>query len=148
MTTVAYANGVIAADKMASEGNSRVGTTTKIFKRKGYLIGFSGRADTSALLLRWFEDGAKEEEWPDPYAEDCDASMLVITPDGRVLTYERFPIPIRMENQFHAIGSGRDFALAAMHLGHGPEDAVKVACDLDTYSGNGIDVLCLDAKAN
>jgi ATP-dependent protease HslVU (ClpYQ) peptidase subunit len=148
MTTIAYKAGVMAGDKMASEGNSKVGVTTKIFKRNGHLVGFSGRSDTAHLLLWWFERGAKEEEWPDPYDDDTDCSMIVVTPDGKVLFYERFPIPIRMENEFCAIGSGRDFALAAMELGCDPEKAVEVACRLDAYSGNGIDVLCLDAKAN
>ena len=148
MTTIAYKGGIMAADKMASEGNTKHGVTTKIFKRNGYLVGFAGRSDVASLLLHWFERGAKEEEWPDPYDDDCDTAMLVVTPKSKILIYERFPVPIRMENEFCAFGSGREFALAAMALGHGPEKAVEVACELDLYSGNGIDVLCLDAKAN
>jgi len=34
---------------------------------------------------------------------------------------------------FEAIGAGEDFALAAMHLGHSAESAVKVACELSVF---------------
>jgi len=36
---------------------------------------------------------------------------------------------------FDAIGSGADYALAVLHLGHEVEDAVKVACDLNIFCG-------------
>lgn len=151
MTTVAYSKkfGAMAGDKMVREGGLKTGITTKIFKRKGYLIGFSGRQDVAMLMLKWFEDGAKEEEWPDPFDDDdLDTSILVVTPSGEVLCYERYPYPIVMENEFHAIGSGRDFAIAAMYLGFTPERAVEIASELDASTGSGIDVLCLDEKAN
>ena len=32
-----------------------------------------------------------------------------------------------------AIGAGRDFANAALYLGHSPKKAVKVACELSCY---------------
>lgn len=140
----------MAADRRSCEGNTKTGVMTKIFKRNGYLVGFSGRADTAAILLWWFENGAKPEEWPDPHTsdDDIDTSMLVVSPEGKVMFYERFPIPIVMENEYFSIGSGRDFALAAMELGHNPEKAVEIACKLDAFSGNGIDVICLDEKLN
>jgi hypothetical protein len=31
---------------------------------------------------------------------------------------------------FAAVGAGEDFANAALYLGHSPEEAVKVACEL------------------
>lgn len=40
---------------------------------------------------------------------------------------------------FAAIGSGRDYALAAMHIGNIPSAAVKVAADLDICCGRGVD---------
>jgi ATP-dependent protease HslVU (ClpYQ) peptidase subunit len=144
MTTVVFANGVMAADRMACEGNNKSGRMTKIFRSRGHLVGFSGSADVSMVLLRWFENGANEEEWPDPHGDDnLESSMLVVTPAGQVLQYERFPIPLIMEHEFHAIGSGRDFALAALHLGCDARAAVELASKLDAYTGGGIDTLSL-----
>ena len=51
-----------------------------------------------------------------------------------------------MEGPFCAIGSGRDFALAAMALGHSAIEAVTVAGRFDTASGNGFDALPLTAN--
>jgi 20S proteasome alpha/beta subunit len=149
VTTVAYKDGVMAADKMASRDGLRAGNVTKVFKRKGYLIGFSGRVDVAALLLRWFENGAKEDEFPGPGSDDeLDYSMIVVTPKGVVMFYERFPIPIIMDGEYFAIGSGRDFAIAAMYMGCDAVRAVEVASALDCYSGNGVDSVCLGAAAN
>lgn len=134
----------MAADRMSCEGNTKYGRMTKIFRSRGHLLGFSGAADVAMLLLRWWERGALEEEWPDPHGDDgLEASMLVVTPGGRILTYERFPFPLSLESEFTAIGSGRDFALAALHLGHDPVKAIEVATELDSFTGGGIDVLSL-----
>lgn len=37
-----------------------------------------------------------------------------------------------------ANGSGRDFALAALHLGNSGHDAVSVACELDVFSNGPV----------
>lgn len=39
-------------------------------------------------------------------------------------------IPVK---DYYAIGAGEDYALAAMHLGCTPHDAVKVACEMSCY---------------
>ena len=39
---------------------------------------------------------------------------------------------------YHAIGSGRDFALMAMRLGKSPKQAVKLAHEFDVNTGPGI----------
>ena len=36
-------------------------------------------------------------------------------------------------NDYYAIGAGRDYAMAALYLGHSPREAVKTACDLCCY---------------
>lgn len=144
MTTIAYANGIMAGDKQANIGdNGKHGRVTKVFKINGCLIGFSGHSDVAMALLRWFSGGCKDEDWPELQYENRDCAMLVVEESGVVKMYERYPIPIVMEHKFHAIGSGRDFAMAAMHLGHDPIKAVEVACELDAYTGGGIDVVFL-----
>jgi hypothetical protein len=68
----------------------------------------------------------------------------VIEADRSISFYERSPYPLRFEGIIFAIGSGRDFATAAMHLGHSASVAVSTACILDSACGNGIDTLTLD----
>ncbi len=40
--------------------------------------------------------------------------------------------------EYAAIGAGEDYALTALRLGHGPFDAVKVACDLCAFTAGPI----------
>jgi ATP-dependent protease HslVU (ClpYQ) peptidase subunit len=66
--------------------------------------------------------------------------MTVVNRDGSVMRYEgAWPIPI--EDRQFAMGSGRDYARAAMHLGCSAAEAVAVACEFDENCGNGIDTL-------
>ena len=146
MTTVCYDRklGVMAGDKMACIGDNKHGIMTKIFKIDGALIGFSGTSDVAVAILRWIKNGRKDEDWPELQYENSDCSVLYVDPDGVVMMYDRYPIPIVLEQDIHAIGSGRDFALAALHLGLGPVKAIEVASALDCYTGAGIDVISLD----
>ena len=70
--------------------------------------------------------------------------MLVVLPDRSLHKFESTPHPLRFPPQNFAIGSGRDFALAAMHLGKTAVEAVEVACHFDSGCGNGIDTLTLN----
>ena len=71
--------------------------------------------------------------------KDETANFLVVYADGRVHEYGRSHIPDILEDEFVAIGSGRDFALAAMHLGQSAVEAVGLACRLDANCGLGVD---------
>lgn len=67
--------------------------------------------------------------------------------DGSLWKYERTPHPLKFPPQQFAIGSGRDFALAAMYLGCDAAGAVHVACEFDSACGNGVDVVTLQEVA-
>ncbi|MEM6869115.1 MAG: hypothetical protein AAF528_12125 [Cyanobacteria bacterium P01_C01_bin.121] len=47
--------------------------------------------------------------------------------------------------EFEAIGSGQDFAKAALHLGHTPREAVEVACKLSLYCSEPITEISMTA---
>jgi len=64
-----------------------------------------------------------------------------IDSEGRILLYGSGPNPELVEDKVYAGGCGRDYALAAMHLGHDARKAVEVACALDVHCGLGIDAL-------
>lgn len=139
MTVVAWDGRTLAADKRACNG-TLVRTTTKIFRANGALCAFSGNAAGGVELLEWFRAGADPTKYPESQRGDNGAYLLVIAADG-VRMYEGGPHPVRFEDQHFAIGCGRDFAMAAMHLGKTAAEAVAVACALDSGCGNGIDTL-------
>ncbi len=59
---------------------------------------------------------------------------MVVNPDGEVVHYDRHLVPIRVANEFHAIGSGRKLALGAMMAGASADKAVEIACHYDNGS--------------
>lgn len=138
MTVIAWDGKTLAADKQSTFcGLPR--TTTKVHRAKdGSLIGATGTTAVCAALRIWYDAGAVKADFPD---KDKEATLLVAKPDGTLLLWDSNPTPIVIEDKFHAIGSGRDFAIAALHLGHSAREAVEVACKYDVYCGRGIDEL-------
>ncbi|MBU3577526.1 hypothetical protein [Polynucleobacter sp. UK-Kesae-W10] len=143
MTTIVWDGKILAADKQVTNADSGHGITTKIFRVNGSLVAGAGSADVFSSLLHWYINGAIEEDFPSIQADTNDATFMVISPEGRVMFYNRTPHPMIIENEYTAMGSGRDYALAALHLGCDAVKAVQVACEFDVYSGRGIDTLTL-----
>ena len=142
MSVIAWDGHTLAADKRASLG-TLIKTTTKIFRIGDSLCAYAGDAAGGEEMLAWFSNGAKPADFPAGQRGDDWSGLLVIR-EGEILKYEQSPYPVRFEDKFFAIGCGRDFALAAMHLGHDARSAVEVAIALDSGCGNGIDMLRLD----
>ena len=145
MTVIAWDGLRLAADKRASIGGL-IRTTTKVFDLGDALAGYSGDADAGEEVLAWFRAGADPEKFPaQQRSGDHWAGLLVVHRGGSIWKFERTPHPVRFPAQTFAVGSGRDFALAAMHCGRTAPEAVEVACLFDSGCGNGVDVLTFDA---
>lgn len=144
MTVIAWDGLIMAGDKRTNFGGLHA-TTTKVHRLPdGSLAGCAGNTAQIAEMVHWLAQGADVGKIPASQrdAKEC-VSMLVVYPNGHLWQYENTPYPIRIENKFWAIGSGRDFAMAAMRLGRSALDAVALACELDMNCGNGIDALTL-----
>lgn len=142
MTVIAWDGKTLAADKRATDGGGIHRTVTKI-QRHGYeLLGFTGDWDDCVELAEWYKRGANAADFPQR-AREGRASLMVFAA-GQVLRYGVGPFPMRIEVKQCAFGSGRDYAEAAMHLGHDAKAAVAVACHFQTDCGNGIDTLTLE----
>ena len=144
MTVVAWDGTTLAADKMTSFGGLH-GTTIKVHKFRDVLIGGCGLASLIEEMVQWVKDGCDPLKFPaqqrDP--KEC-VSLLVIRKGGWIHQYESTPYPLKLSNANWAIGSGRDFAMAAMFLGKTAREAVAVASALCNDCGNGIDELTHD----
>jgi 20S proteasome alpha/beta subunit len=146
MTIIAWDGQTLAADKRAVNNGFKGGTVTKIHRWKGGLCGFAGDLDVGMQMVEWLRNGAVASDFPKQQAEKQACSFMVIGADKRVFRYETTPILLHFENETHAMGSGRDYALAAMHLGLTARRAVEVAIALDSGCGNGIDTLTLEPQ--
>lgn len=144
MSVVIWDGTTLAADKRAVSAGV-VRSVTKIRKVRGCLIGYSGDAAFGEQMMYWFAEGAKMEDFP-PSQRDKDdwAGLVVCRKDTGLFKYERTPHPIHFGFQHYAIGSGRDFALAALLLGKTATEAVEVTSLLSADCGNGVDTLTFD----
>ena len=141
MTVVAFDGRTLAADRMGDAGGLRR-SVTKIRRFDGGLLGSSGSSSRGAEIFAWIASGADPARVPafQVSAEECE-SVMVVRNDRTVWIYTCSPYPFQMEDPFHAIGSGRDFAMAAMFLGHDARTAVEVASQFCSSCGMGIDTL-------
>lgn len=139
MTTIAYRDGVLAADSMISTNSGRYcGAVAKIWKRDdGALLGAVGGAGDAAKLRDWFLSGS--DELPPALPEE--GQGILIKPDGTVwLAHGQSPM-YEVDWPFHAEGSGAAFAIGAMAHGASAEQAVSIACGYDVFSGPPVVVL-------
>lgn len=144
MTTIAWDGKTLAADKQATCAGLR-GTTTKIRRTPtGHLMAWTGDEDSGRAVAGWYEEGADPAKWP-KCQEDKElwSRLIVVNCVGEAFTFERQPIAMRVEDAFMAWGSGRDFAMAAMHCGKTAREAVTVASHYDVSTGMGVDAFDL-----
>lgn len=140
MTVIAWDGRTLAADKRSTVAYM-ASTVTKIHRISDGLIAFSGGGAHASELLNWFKGERRPEDYP-RRTDDEGAGTLFIGADRRILMYSAAsPFPEQIEERFYARGSGRDYAMAAMHLGCDARRAVEVACAFDIGCGNGIDTL-------
>jgi ATP-dependent protease HslVU (ClpYQ) peptidase subunit len=87
-------------------------------------------------VFQWRKAGSPASSKPE--LKDDDGFHALIVRRDAVLFLGGRMVPIAM-NAPIAIGSGRDFALAAMKCGKGAVKAVEIAAELDTATGGGVD---------
>jgi ATP-dependent protease HslVU (ClpYQ) peptidase subunit len=144
MTVIAWDGRTLAADKQSTAGSMRR-TATKIHRVTDGLVALSGDASHAHAVLAWFQGVRDPREFPLGAHPDTVGHVIYFTQDG-VFLYDGMGTGHRekIEDSFIAFGSGRDYAMAAMHLGCDARRAVEVACEFDVYCGMGVDVLELE----
>ena len=146
MTTIAFDGLVLAADSASIIGNTLY-TTLKIhITRNGDLLAGTGDRGAVDLMVEWIENGCVPADRPPGQAseEDGACNVLHVSPTGLALLHTRHGA-----TQVHppiAIGSGSQFALAAMHLGSSAPQAAHLATQLDPYSRGPVNAVRLDGE--
>lgn len=139
MTTIAFDGKSLCADTRGTAGGFPF-TNDKAYRLKdGRLYAGSGDAQDCTAVRLWLESGGDK-----PSCKDFVG--MVIGADGSIWRYEDKLVPFQVTAPFHAIGSGRDYAIAAMHMGKTAREAVELACLYDVYTGGPITELTLDSR--
>lgn len=147
MTVIVYRDGVLA-----SEGRSCVGSTImcetekKVFRcTDGSLaagIGLSSAVDKYIEWLSSRKDNTTER--PSLSHGGGDAIVLCVRTDGILELHDKAGILIYPKTiPFVAIGSGKEAALGALHMGANAVQAVEIACKVDVYCGGEVQSLAL-----
>ena len=142
MTVIAYRDGVVSADSQETMWDGRIQQCTKLFKVNGSIVATAGDSYTGLIYLEWFKKGAIEEHIPDlsMVTIDEDFECLVIENLETIYTVNRFfqKYEIEITDGFFALGCGAGYAMAAMEMGAGSKEAVKVAIKYDAYCGGKV----------
>jgi ATP-dependent protease HslVU (ClpYQ) peptidase subunit len=141
MTTVAFDGNMLACDTMMVDGwGTRDRVEEKVWVGNNVMIGFAGPYGKILKYLRTLSVGVTMSEllykgYPSYNKDDDDPSLLLVNRlTGEFLrTAEGTFHPT--SHKYWAIGSGRDYALAAMYLGKSAKDAVLIAAHFD-YNTN------------
>jgi hypothetical protein len=109
-----------------------------VCKLRQWKEGVAGAAGDWVQILKFFnsiEQGGDLDS-------DCDIECMELRGDG-IYMYESTIIPARIKEPFYAIGTGSAYAMAAMHLGASPREAVEIAALYDPATRGPIDVMRL-----
>ena len=137
MTTIVADKTRLVSDSRVSGNNDIMYESPKLFRVKGVIIGCAGDNESIEAFIKWY--GSKKKK---PKFKEDSFDALVVTSNG-VYTYDETCARDLVLGPWHAIGSGGGAALGALHMGATLEEAVKVACKVDKYSGEPLQILTL-----
>lgn len=147
MTTIAFDGHTLAADSLCCEYFGLKSTNVKIFERPDFLVGFSGDVGLAHAWLRSVDskelslDEVLRRGIPDWRREEDNLHIMLIDRFGTIYTACSGVFVLARDRHYHAIGSGRDFALAAMRVGADAKRAVEIAIEFDNNSGGEVQAL-------
>lgn len=134
MTTIAYKDGVLAADTRATIGDViDPSEHKKVFRLKnGALVGSAGTPGETRVILK------KLRKNPDDFESiKSPNNVIYIKPDGKIFEHDGSGwSPINAK--YAAIGSGHLPALVAMRLGKSAREAIKIAIEFDKNTGGKV----------
>lgn len=137
MTTIAYRDGVLAADTLTTANGIRCGHHVKIHRFGRLLTGYCGRSSNYEAFRSWVKAGAEGK------FTSAEGNVFIVTPDGVAIVWGDGDYPWRETGAMWALGSGEQLALGAMAAGATAEEAIHAAIAWDTGSGGPVTAIRL-----
>jgi hypothetical protein len=142
MSTVVYRDGVVAADTKAYGGKYRhsPGQKSKLHRlADGSIVAVtSSVVGLPERVVDYLATGGHPRDW----VGELDGDVMMVRPDGSLyLAIGTAWLSGPIATDRHAIGSGSDFAYAAMEMGASASRAVEVACACDMHSGLPVETM-------
>lgn len=122
---------------------------TKVYRYKAhertcshdFIVGYAGTANDIVTINSWYSYPDLFDNPPRPPRQ---ITGLVLCSDGDIYTFTDYMKWLKVDQPFHAIGSGMDYAIGAMAAGMSAKEAVKLAMKHDCYTGMGIKGFSID----
>ena len=142
MTTLAYKNGFLAADRLVTPDR---GLCTKIGRNpNGDIAGICGSLALGQKWMRAFVSDADElPSLVSVNGKDEHGYALIIRKSTGAVEFMEPDGLVHFEAPFYAYGSGSHYALAAMEAGASAKRAVEIAAKYDPTTGPDVEVLRL-----
>ena len=142
MTTIAYKDGILASDGLISNAQGIVsGKMCKVAEGRTIIGGAAGTLGDVVAFLEWVKkhDGSLQKR---PKFEG-NLNGFIIHRDGTLFfiddNFTAAPAGVKIS----ALGTGIELALGAMAAGASAEQAVAIACELDTNSAQPVSFVSL-----
>ena len=133
MTTIAYRNGVLAADSRCMLGGWKsTYPLPKLFRLKdGSVCGICGDYASGLAFKDWLDS-----DHSNPRPTLAESTVIQMTVDGLTIHEDGASFPVTTE--FAAWGSGSPAANGALHMGADAVKAVQIAALLDDGTGGDV----------
>lgn len=143
MTTIAYKDGILAGDTLATGYNNHSYGNKKVFKTKYFLFGFTGTLAYLERSLEWIKKHEKPNvlEFNEIFDKDVfgeETTVLLINKNRKLFLSSDGKPFYQARYKETALGSGGDYAIGAMACGKSAVEAVKVARSLDPRTGGAV----------
>ena len=109
----------------------------KLYTKGEAIIGTAGSHSLGEQFVKWY--GTKKKR-PKEFGKDVDFEALVLTKKG-LYHYDEYLSGGKVTQEWFAIGSGAKAALGALHAGATLEESIRIACKVDTMSGEPIQIM-------
>jgi hypothetical protein len=133
MTTVAFDGESLAVDSQANTDDGYKFVVAKLQRlRDGSFFAGCGDLQNCLAVAAWLDEG----QGPKPVLASSFVGLHVYTDKAtvRCVRYETTLIPFEVQAG-HAVGAGRDFAVAAMAMGKTSAESVLLACQFNCFTG-------------
>lgn len=141
MTTIAYRDGVLAADSRMTLNGVVDGSQVKIVRRGNVMAAATGTAAMCQQFRDWFIGGMVGDPPAGEHEKNSDWSYWGMIFHGETILCWQASGWVRIVAPYFASGSGGDFATGALAHGATAEEAVRAAIAHDASSGGEVMVL-------
>lgn len=140
MTVIAFKDGVMAADTLAQDGQTRWHVSKLTRLPDGGVAGFCGTTSAGYAAIQWLATGGSDQghEEKKLLPDISGACVLIAKADGSLwLLEDRFPA-WPLIDKFSALGCGQQACLTALGLGLSAVDAVRQVARHDMCVGDPV----------